>query len=87
MPMLALRGLSVFPDMSLNFDVERIISLNALNAAMERDRQIFLLTQKDILAEMPTKKDLYTVGTVCHVRQLLRILPAAKLSGKEPLSV
>jgi len=73
MPMLALRGLSVFPDMSLNFDVERIISLNALNAAMERDRQIFLLTQKDIMAEMPTKKDLYTVGTVCHLRQLLRI--------------
>ena len=73
MPMLALRGLSVFPDMSLNFDVERIISLNALNAAMERDRQIFLLTQKDIMAEMPTRKDLYTVGTVCHLRQLLRI--------------
>ena len=73
MPMLALRGLSVFPDMSLNFDVERIISLNALNAAMEGNRQIFLLTQKDIMAEMPTKKDLYNVGTVCHLRQLLRI--------------
>ncbi|MBR6951515.1 MAG: endopeptidase La [Oscillospiraceae bacterium] len=73
MPMLALRGLSVFPDMSLNFDVERIISLNALNAAMERNRQIFLLTQKDIMADMPTKKELYTVGTVCHLRQLLRI--------------
>ena len=71
--MLALRGLSVFPDMSLNFDVERIISLNALNAAMERNRQIFLLTQKDIMADMPTKKELYTVGTVCHLRQLLRI--------------
>ncbi|MCQ2452664.1 MAG: endopeptidase La [Oscillospiraceae bacterium] len=73
MPMLALRGLSVFPDMSLNFDVERLISMNALNAAMEGSRQIFLLTQKDIMAEMPSRKELYSVGTICRVRQMLRI--------------
>ena len=73
LPMLALRGLSVFPDMSLNFDVERTISLNALSAAMDGDRRVFLLTQKDIMAETPTRSDLYSVGTVCLVRQMLRI--------------
>ena len=73
MPMLALRGLTVFPGMSLNFDVERLISLNALNRAMEGDRKIFLLTQKDIAAEFPVESDLYKVGTVCTVRQFVRI--------------
>ena len=73
LPMLALRGLSVFPDMSLNFDVERTISLNALSAAMEGDRRVFLLTQKDIMAETPSRSELYSVGTVCLVRQMLRI--------------
>ncbi len=73
LPMLALRGISVFPGMSLNFDVERLISLNALNAAIDGDRKIFLLTQKNIAAEMPASGDLYKVGTICTVRQLLRI--------------
>ncbi len=73
LPMLALRGLTVFPGMNINFDVERTMSLNALNSAMENDRQIFLLTQKDISVESPSESDLYTVGTICTVRQLLRM--------------
>ena len=73
MPAMALRGLTVFPGMSVNFDVERLISLNALNAAMENDRKIFLVTQKDIAVEMPSFNDLYNVGVVCNIRQLLKI--------------
>ena len=73
MPAMALRGLTVFPGMSVNFDVERLISLNALNMAMDSDRKIFLVTQKDIAVEMPSYSDLYNVGVVCNIRQLLKI--------------
>ena len=51
--MLALRGLSVFPNMLLNFDVERPKSVAALNEAAEGERRIFLLAQKDITKESP----------------------------------
>ncbi len=73
LPMLALRGLSVFPNMILNFDVERPISVAALNVAAEGERRIFLLAQKDITKESPGENDLYKVGTICVVKQLLRI--------------
>ena len=73
MPMLALRGLSVFPNMLLNFDVERPMSVAALNEASNGERKIFLLAQKDITKESPEAHDLYKTGTICSVRQLLRI--------------
>lgn len=73
LPMLALRGLSVFPNMLLNFDVERPMSVAALNAASDGERRIFLLAQKDITKESPTEIDLYMVGTICYIKQLLRI--------------
>ena len=73
LPMLTLRGLCVFPEMLLNFDVERPISVAALNVASEGERTIFLLTQKDITKELPSKDDLYTMGTICYIKQLLRI--------------
>jgi ATP-dependent Lon protease len=73
LPMLALRALSVFPSMLLNFDVERPISVAALNAAAEGERRIFLLAQKDITKETPAEGDLYKVGTICYIKQLLRI--------------
>ncbi|MEG2007199.1 MAG: endopeptidase La [Oscillospiraceae bacterium] len=72
MPVLPLRGLSVFPGMLLNFDVERPMSAAALNLAMGADQIIFLTAQKDIAKDMPFGDDLYQVGTVCRVRQLLR---------------
>jgi ATP-dependent Lon protease len=75
MPMLALRGLSLFPSMLLNFDVERPMSVAALSVAMEEDRRIFLLAQKDPSLDAPNERDLYTVGTVCAIKQILR-LPA-----------
>ena len=73
MPMLALRGMTVFPNMLINFDVERNKSTAALNAATENDKRIFLLAQKDVAKEEPREDDLFKIGTVCYVKQVLRI--------------
>jgi len=73
LPLLALRGLSVFPNMLLNFDVERAKSTGALDAASEGDRRIFLLAQKDISKESPGQHDLHKIGTVCYIKQVLKI--------------
>ena len=71
-PLLALRGLSVFPGMMLTFDVERHASIGALNTALKADQMIFLAAQKDLAADMPKEDDIYSVGTVCRIRQQLR---------------
>ncbi len=71
-PVLALRGLSVFPELTLSFDVEREISIFALDGAMESDRRIFLVTQREISTMMPQEEDLYNVGTVCHILQIVK---------------
>ena len=76
-PVLALRGLTVFPHMNMNFDVERSISIRALEHAMETDQQIFLVTQREIGVLTPEEKDLYEVGTVSHISQILRITPSS----------
>lgn len=73
MPLLALRGIFVFPKTSVHFDVIRKKSIEALNVAMASNRNIFLLTQKDISVEDPSDKDLYTVGTVAKIKQILRL--------------
>ena len=62
MPLLALRGLVVFPKNVASFDVARKKSANALKAAMDGNRYIFVVTQKDFYAEDPTEKDLYKIG-------------------------
>ena len=72
-PVLALRGLTVFPHMSLTFDVERRISITALERAMEVDQEIFLVTQREIGVNAPAEKDLYEIGTVSHISQILRL--------------
>ena len=72
MPLLALRGLTIFPGMLLTFDVERPASVAALGLASGKDQLIFLVTQKDLTADMPEEKDIYRVGTVCRIRQQLR---------------
>ena len=71
-PLLPLRGLIVFPRMLLTFDVERPGSLDAIAAANRGDHLIFLVAQKDISVDLPQEKDLYSVGTVCRIRQQLR---------------
>lgn len=72
LPMLALRGLHVFPEMLLTFDVERQASVGALAMAAKYGQLIFLSTQKNLTADLPQEEDIYQVGTVCRIRQQLR---------------
>ena len=71
-PVLALRGLTAFPSQTLSFDVEREISIYALDNAMENDRRLFLVTQREISTAEPMEDDLYSVGTVCHILQIIK---------------
>ncbi|WP_294511027.1 endopeptidase La [uncultured Intestinimonas sp.] len=73
MPVLALRGLTIFPNMLLHFDVGRGASIKALDEAMTEGQPIFLVAQRDLTVEEPGEKDLYTVGTVSNVKQILRL--------------
>ncbi len=71
LPAISLRGLVVFPSMVLHFDVGRERSVNALKAATENDQHIFLVAQQDPAAADPDVKDLYEIGVVAEIRQLL----------------
>ena len=72
MPVLALRGIVVFPEQTVHFDIGRIKSALALEAAMKRDQTLILVPQKDILNDDPEHADLYPVGTVVRVKQILK---------------
>lgn len=72
-PLLPLRGLTVFPYMILHFDVGRTKSIKALEEAMINNQLIFLATQKDTKNDFPTKEDIYTIGTISKVKQLLKL--------------
>lgn len=72
MPILALRGLAVFPDQTVHFDVGRPKSVKALEAAMKQDQTLLLIPQKDMTVDDPKLIDLYTVGTVAKVKQVLK---------------
>lgn len=72
-PVLTLRGLTVFPELLLHFDVGRDASIRALEEAMEENREIFLVTQRDLTVENPEEGDLYDIGTVAEVKQILRL--------------
>lgn len=72
LPVIALRGIAVFPQMSMSFDVERRNSINAINAAVKLNRKIFLAIQRDIFKEHPKGEDLYEIGVVCEIKQFLR---------------
>ena len=73
MPVLALRGLNVFPRMTTHFDVGRKKSIRAVEEAMRGSQEIFLVTQKEIQVDDPKQQDLYTLGTVSVVKQVLRL--------------
>ena len=73
MPTVALRGLVVFPDMFIHFDVGREKSVNALKKAMDTDQEIFLVTQKDISVDDPDYDELYEIGVVASVKQVLKL--------------
>ena len=72
LPVLALRGVTAFPGQTVSFDVEREISIYALDNAMESDRRIFAITQKELSTSEPGERDLYAIGTVCHILQILK---------------
>ena len=73
LPTIALRGLTVFPNMLVHFDVGREASINALEEAMATGQPVFLTSQKDIAIEKPSQEDLNVIGTISNVRQLLRM--------------
>ena len=72
LPILALRGLAVFPGQTVHFDVGRSKSVLALETAMKQDQKILLIPQKDILVDDPKLIDLYSIGTVAQVKQVLK---------------
>ncbi len=72
MPVLALRGLTIFPEQTIHFDVGRPKSVRALEEAMKTDQTLFLAPQKDITTDDPGVLDLYSVGTVAVVKQILK---------------
>lgn len=72
LPILALRGLAIFPQQTVHFDVGRLKSVKALEQAMKNDQVIFLIPQKDILDDDPDLEHLYTIGTVAKVKQILK---------------
>ena len=73
MPVLALRGLTIFPNMLLHFDVGRDASIRALDRAMSEGAPLFLVAQKDLSVSGPGFADLYPIGTISQVRQILRL--------------
>lgn len=72
LPILALRGMVVFPEQTVHFDIGRVKSALALEDAMKRDQILFLAPQKDILEDDPGLSDLYPVGTIVKVKQILK---------------
>ncbi len=72
-PIIPLRGLVVFPDMVLHFDVGRKKSVKAIKTAMEKDQKVFLVCQKDASVDEPDMEDIYGIGVICSIKQMLRI--------------
>lgn len=73
LPVLPLRGLVAFPEMLIHFDVGRLISMKALEQSMRDNQRLFLTAQRDIRTDAPTTDDLFAIGTVCTVKQILRL--------------
>lgn len=73
LPLVPLRGITIFPGMILHFDVGRPKSIDAIEAAMQNSKLVFLCYQNDILTESPRRVDLAEVGTICEIRQTLRL--------------
>lgn len=71
-PTLALRGIVLFPGMSFHFDVGRKKSVEAIKSAMNKDQKIFLVTQQDVSVEDPAPFELYSVGVVANIKQVIK---------------
>ena len=73
LPVVALRGMTILPDMVIHFDVSRERSVKAIEEAMLRDQRVFLVTQKDVQVENPEPDDLYRIGTIASVKQVIKM--------------
>jgi len=73
LPLLPLRGITVFPSMITHFDVGREKSLKVIQQAMQQDSELIVVTQKDTTTEDPTAEDLYTVGTIVTIKQVAKL--------------
>lgn len=73
MPVVALRGLVVLPQMLIHFDVSRKITIAAVEEAMKLDQKVFLVTQRDIDVDEPTIEDLYEIGTIATIKQIIKL--------------
>ncbi|MCH5138126.1 endopeptidase La [Clostridiaceae bacterium UIB06] len=72
-PLIPLRGITVFPYMILHFDVGREKSILALEEAMLSDQKIFLAAQKEAKIEEPDENDIFNIGTICNIKQILKL--------------
>lgn len=72
-PLIPLRGLTVFPKVVVHFDVGRKKSTAAIEQAMLDNQEIFLVGQKDLLVEEPTREEVYSVGVICKIKQILKM--------------
>ena len=73
MPAIALRGLTIFPNMIIHFDVSRKKSIIAVEQAMMQEQKLFLVTQKDMSVEEPVQEELYTIGTIACIKQVSKL--------------
>lgn len=73
MPAVALRGLTILPGMIAHFDISRERSLRAVEEAMEQEQKIYLVTQRNVDSEDPTQEDLYQMGIVADIKQVVRL--------------
>ena len=72
-PLIPLRGLTVFPKVVVHFDVGRKKSTAAIEQAMLDNQEIFLVGQKDLLVEEPTREEVYSIGVICKIKQILKM--------------
>lgn len=72
LPAIALRGTTILPDMIVHFDVSREKSMKAIEKAMVQDQRVFLITQRDPETEEPAQEDLYKIGTIAEIKQLVK---------------
>ena len=73
MPVVALRGMTILPDMVIHFDVSRERSVKAIEEAMLREQRVFLVPQRDVQVENPGQEDLYRIGTIASVKQVIKM--------------
>lgn len=73
LPLIPLRGITIFPYMVMHFDVGREKSILALEEAMLNGQEIFLATQKEAKVEEPEENDIFKMGTICNIKQILKL--------------